>query len=121
MMRPLRAALFVTVFSAGSFFFETFGLLASGEAWLASGFIAAFVVFCVPEPGTRRDPNLLIFLLSYVIASYGIFFKVRWWLASIVGSGLALVLCMLLFLASGVVLIVVLFMRRSNAPTDNAQ
>jgi hypothetical protein len=120
MMRPLRAALFVTVFSAGAFFFEAFGLLAGGEAWLASGFIAALVVFCIPEPGTRRDPKFLIFLLAYVIIGYGIFFKLRWLLAGVVGSSLALVLCMLLFLAFGLTLIAVLFMTRSNSRADNA-
>ena len=121
MMRPLRVGLFITVFAAGTFFCEAFGWLGSGEAWLVSGFIAALVLFCVPEPGTMRDPRLLIFLLAYVIVGYGIFFKLQSWLATFVSSGLAQVFCMLLFVALGFLLIVLLILTGPNSRTDNAQ
>lgn len=112
MMRSLRVGLFITVFAAGTFFCEAFGWLGSGKAWLASGFIAALVLFCVPEPGTRRDPRLLIFLLAYVIVGYGIFFKLQSWLATVVSRRVAQLFCMLLFLALGFLLTGVLFLAR---------
>jgi len=118
-MSLLRAALFVIMFSAGSFFCETFGWLASGEAWLASGFTAALVVFFVPEPGRKRDPKFLIFLLTYVIVGYGVFFNLQGRLTRLVGSWLAQVLCLLLFLAIGLTLIVGLFMRRPHSRANN--
>lgn len=112
----LLMALFGIMWSGGTLLFENLGLLGKDQAWLASGVIAAVLVFCIPERGKARDLRALITCLVFVVGFYAIFLEWRPLLAIQIGGSLAALVCILL----GVVLAALLWLftaSRSRIPT----
>lgn len=115
----LRTFLFLLLWRVGSDLFEASGWLGRDEAFLASGVISALILFCIPEPGVKRDFKTLLWYLVLMVAGYGIYFKFRSWLGYFIDSRIAGVLSFLLLLIFGAALMLVPAMKRANSPTSS--
>ena len=113
----LRTALFVSVISGGSIIFENLELLNKERAWLLCAVIASVLMYLIPEPGKRRDPTDLIFGLVVVMGTYAISFKMRPWLADLIGGAFAGAVSTLVILGFGAALIL-LTLKRGNSTTN---
>jgi len=117
----LRIALFAAVLSGGTLLLQTTELLPRDEAWLVSGVIAAMLLFAIPEQKKPRQPKELILTLIAVLGCYGIYFKFRPWLASLIDRRLATAVSVLLLLVFIISVFVPYVMRGSKSQIPNAR